>query len=63
MRHLYPCPYNREVECSRRPCSERCSACGHNPIESARRRGYIQAGGMQKSPDGVSRLKVNRLSP
>ena len=58
MRHIYQCPYNAAIECTRHPCEERCSLCGHNPVESARRRGYIQAGGMSHVAPGIHRLVI-----
>ena len=57
MKHIYRCPYNGEVECTRKPCEERCSLCGYHPVEGARRKGYIQAGGM-RFDSGVHRLVI-----
>lgn len=62
MKHIYICPYNSFVECTRKPAEERCFACGHNPIEAARRKGYIEAGGMNIDEKGLYSLKLRSLS-
>lgn len=58
MRHIYACPHNPGIDCTTKPCHERCFNCGYNPIEEARRIGYIQAGGMKADSDGLHRLHL-----
>lgn len=58
MKHIYVCPFNDWVECTRKPKPENCFRCGHNPIEASRRLGFIQAGAMKAGPDGLCRLKI-----
>ena len=38
-----------------------CPSCGHNPIEAARRRAYIEANGLTVDPDGLRRLHLSNM--
>ena len=58
MKHVYICPYNTQVDCTRHPSPEHCYRCGHNPVEAARRSGYIEAGGLREGPDGLLGLRI-----
>lgn len=58
MRHIYPCPFNSEIDCTKKPGPDRCARCGFNPYEDAYRRGRIEGGSLKKDSNGIKHLRI-----